>query len=55
MGFFRQEHWSRLAVPPPGDLPNTGIEPASPMSPALQADSLLLSRRGILINFQDKS
>ena len=29
--------------PPPGDLPNPGIEPISPVSPALQADSLQLS------------
>ena len=37
MGFSRQEYWSGMPCPPPGDLPNTGIEP---MSPALQADSL---------------
>ena len=37
MGFFRQEYWSRLPFPAPGDLPNPGIEPGSP---ALQADSL---------------
>ena len=30
MGFSRQEHWSGLPCPPPGDLPNPGIEPASP-------------------------
>ena len=35
MGFSRQEYWSRLPFPPPGDLPNLGIEPASLMSPAL--------------------
>ena len=35
MGFFRQEYWSGLPYPPPGDLPNLGIEPASPASPAL--------------------
>ena len=29
MGFFRQEHWSGLPCPPPGDLPNPGIQPAS--------------------------
>ena len=34
MGFFRQKYWSGLPCPPPGDLPNTGIEPASLMSPA---------------------
>ena len=37
MGFSRQEYWSRLPFPSPGDLPNPGIEPRSP---ALQADAL---------------
>ena len=35
MGFSRQEYWSGLPHPPPGDLPNPGIEPASLASPAL--------------------
>ena len=35
MEFFRQEHWSGLPFPPPGDLPNSGIEPTSPVSPVL--------------------
>ena len=36
MGFSGQEYWSGLPFPtPPGDLPNPGIEPASPVSPAL--------------------
>ena len=35
-GFSRQEYWSGLPFPPPGDLPNPGIEPGSP---ALKADS----------------
>ena len=30
MGFSRQEYWSGLPFPPPGDLPNPGIEPTSP-------------------------
>ena len=30
MGFSRQEYWSGLPCPPPGDLPDPGIEPASP-------------------------
>ena len=38
--FSRQESWSGLPCPPPRDLPNTRIEPASPASLALQADSL---------------
>ena len=37
MGFPRQEYWSGLLFPSPGDLPDPGTEPASP---ALQADSL---------------
>ena len=44
--FSRQECWSRLPCPSPGDLPNPGTEPVSPAAPALQADSLLLSHRG---------
>ena len=32
---LRQEYWSRLPFPPPGDLPDPGIEPESPTSPAL--------------------
>ena len=35
MGFSRQEYWSVLPCPPPGNLPHPGIEPASFMSPAL--------------------
>ena len=37
MGFSRQEYWSGLPFPSPGDLPNPGIEPGSP---TLQADAL---------------
>ena len=37
MGFSRQECWSGLPFPSPGDLPNPGIEPGSP---AVQADAL---------------
>ena len=36
MGFSRQEYWSELPFPSPGDLPNLGIKP---WSPALQANS----------------
>ena len=32
MGFSRQEYWSGLPLPPPGDLPKPGIEPVSPAS-----------------------
>ena len=37
MGFSRQEYWSGLPFPSPGDRPNPGMEPGSP---ALQADAL---------------
>ena len=37
MEFFKQEYWSELPYPPPGDFPDIGIEPRSP---ELQADSL---------------
>ena len=43
MEFSRQEYWSELPFPPPGDLPDPGIEP---MSPALQVDTLPLSHQG---------
>ena len=46
MGFSRQEHWNGLPCPPPGDLPNPGIELVSPASPAMQMDSLLLNHQG---------
>jgi len=42
MGFPRQEYWSGLPLPSPGDLPDPGIEAASL---ALQADALPLSQR----------
>ena len=37
MGFSRQEYWSGVPFPSPGDLPDPGFEP---LSPALQADAL---------------
>ena len=46
MGFSREEYWSGLPCPPPGDLSNLGIKPTSLKSPALQVDSLPLSHRG---------
>ena len=46
MGFSRQEYWSGLLLPSPGDFPDLGIEPMSPAAPALQADSLPLSYQG---------
>ena len=35
MGFFRQEYWSGLPFPTPGDHPDPGIEPVSQVSPEL--------------------
>ena len=43
MGFSRQEYWSGLPCLPPRYLSNSGTEPKSPVSSALQRDSLLLS------------
>ena len=43
VGLSRQEHWSGLPFPPPGNLPNPEIEP---VTPALQANSLPPSPRG---------
>ena len=38
MQFSRQEYWSGLPFPPPGDLPNPGIKPVSPTSPAVAGE-----------------
>ena len=46
MGFSRQENWSGLPLPSPGDLPNPGTEPRSP---ALQADTLSSEPPGNLV------
>ena len=42
MKFSRQEYWSGMPFPPPGDFPDPQIKPASP---ALQVDSLPLSHQ----------
>ena len=47
VGFSRQEYWSGLPFPSPGDLPDPGIEPRSP---ALQADSLPSKPQGKPLN-----
>ena len=46
MGFSRQEYWSGLPFPSPGDLPDPGIEPRSP---TLQADALTSEPPGKLL------
>ena len=43
MGFSRQEYWSGLPYPPPGDLPNSGIESMSLMSPGLASRFFITS------------
>ena len=48
MRFSRQEHWSGLPFPSPGDLPDPGIEPRSP---DLQTDSLPSEPPGVLNSF----
>ena len=50
LGFSRQEFWSMLPCPPPGDRPNPGIEPRSS---ALQGDSLLLGNNINTCDTQD--
>ena len=55
MGLSRQEYWSEFPYPPLGDLPDPGIQPASPVSPALQAESLLLSHQGSRIHLYSNS
>ena len=52
VGFSWPECWSGLQFPPPGDLPDSGIEPVSPLSSALQADSLVLSHWGSPILYE---
>ena len=59
MGFPRQGHWSGLPCPPPGDLPDPGIEPMFLVAPALagksfttgapwEAHSILLAVKALL-------
>ena len=45
MEFSRQEYWSGLPFPPPGDLSKAGTKPMPPAPPELQADSLPLSHQ----------
>ena len=47
MGFSRQEYWTGLPFPSPGDLPDLGIEPAAP---ALQAESLLQRHQACFVS-----
>ena len=49
MEFPKQEYWSGLPFPPPGHIPNPGVDPKSP---ALEADSLPLSYLGRAMGFR---
>ena len=49
MGFSRQEYWNALPFHPPGALPHPEIEPESPVSASLQADSLPTEQLGVLM------
>ena len=53
MGFSRQEFWNRLPCPTPGDLPDSGIEPASLTSPELTGALFPTSATWTLITYQD--
>ena len=48
MGFSRQEYWSGVSFPSPGDLPDPGIKPGAL---ALQADSLPSEAPGKAVNY----
>ena len=50
-GISRQEYWSGLPFPSPGDLPHPGIEPASLMSPALPARFFITSTAWEILTF----
>ena len=52
--FPRQEHWSGLPFPPPGDLPDPGIEPMSLASPALADEFLTTGPLGKPMDFVTK-
>ena len=51
LGFSRQQYWSGLPGPPPGDLPDLGTKPATPTSPTLQANSLHTEPHGLMNEF----
>ena len=54
MGFSGQEHWSGLPFPPPGDLSNQGIKPASLASPALAGELFTTEPPGKLVTEREK-
>ena len=46
MGLPRQEDWSGLPITSPGELPDPGTEPTSPVSPELQVDTFITEPPG---------
>jgi len=54
MGFFKQEYWSGLPCPPPGDLPNPGFEPVSLMFLALAGGFFITRPPGKLLSEETK-
>ena len=46
MEFSRQEYWSELPLPPPGDLPDPGVEPKSLASPVLEGGFFTIAPPG---------
>ena len=54
MGVSRQEYWSGLPFPSPGELPDPGIEPTSPAAFALQMDSLPTELSGKLVESKEE-
>ena len=54
MVFSRQEYWSALPFPPPGDLPDPGIEPPSPASPALSGRYFTIRGKPFFLHTQSE-
>ena len=50
IGFLKQEYWSELPFPPPGDFPYQGIKLGSPVSPALVSEFLTTESPGEPVN-----
>ena len=53
MTFSRKKYWSGLPFPPPGDLPDPGIKPASPVSPILVGRFFTLEPPDIYMNVKN--
>ena len=54
IGLPRQEYWNELSFPPPGDLPDPGIEPVSPTPPALAGRFFTIESPGKLGSVSDE-